>query len=492
LASDDEKVNMAQAVRWHDHLTINAFWFALTVRAQTLGGVVVPLLVQRFVGEAQKGRSFGTIRLWALMTAVLTQAAMGIASDRSQSRWGRRRPFVASGTAVELLVLALLGVVAGLEGLSGYWALLVLYAVSSVASNTAQAAAQGLIPDLVPLERRGLFSGIKALLEVPLPLFFVSVVIGPLVSRGQMQTSLLAVMGVLVACAAITMVVREAPVREKQPGVGTGELVRLTLMTAAFAAIIVGVGGAVRVILDWSARLPPGQATAVAAAAGVVGMLVAVVLGVLVCVRIAVGHGAGRALPFTSWVVNRLAFLVAANGLSGFMLYFMQERFVDLQAERAAGPASSAVMLVGLFILLTAVPSGWLADRIGKRSLVALSGVVATVGMTILLLVPTMATVYIGGSLIGVAVGMFFASNWALGTELVPREEAGRYLGLANLAGAGAGAIGAYIGGPIADQNSYVLVYGIYGTLFLASILALGPLPAARGGVRPGRQIGSS
>ncbi|HUT19224.1 MAG TPA: MFS transporter, partial [Anaerolineae bacterium] len=308
----------------------------------------------------------------------------------------------------------------------------------------------------------------------------------------QMRTGLLAVMGVLVTCAAITMLVREAPVREKGPGVEAGELVRLTLMTAAFALIIVGVGSAVRAILDWSATLPPRQATAVAAAAGVVGMLVAVVLGVLVCVRIAVGHRARRALPFTSWVVNRLAFLVAANGLSGFMLYFLQERFVDLQAERAAGPASSAVMLVGLFILLTAVPSGWVADRIGKRSLVALSGVVATAGMTILLLIPTMATVYVGGSLIGVAVGMFFATNWALGTELVPREEAGRYLGLANLAGAGAGAIGAYIGGPIADQNSYVLVYGIYGSLFLASILALGALPVGRVGVPPKRQVESS
>jgi MFS family permease len=249
-------------------------------------------------------------------------------------------------------------------------------------------------------------------------------------------------------------------------------------MTLAFTLIVVGLGAAVRAMLAWSGGLSPTQATIVAVVAGVAGMLAAVVAGVLVCMRIAVGPSAGRARPFTWWVVNRLAFLVAANGLSGFMLYFLQERFVSLEGERAAGPASSAVLLVGVFVLLTAVPSGWMADRIGKRALVALSGMIASAGMSVLLLAPTMAAVYIGGSLIGIAVGMFFTTSWALGTELVPEREAGRYLGLANLAGAGAGAIGAYIGGPIADQNSYLLVYGIYGSLFLASILAVGVVRA--------------
>ena len=62
-----------------------------------------------------------------------------------------------------------------------------------------------------------------------------------------------------------------------------------------------------------------------------------------------------------------------------------------------------------------------------------------------------MTVIYIGGSLIGIATGFFFTANWALGTRIVPQAEAGRYLGISNLAGAGAGAVGAYIGGPIAD-----------------------------------------
>jgi MFS family permease len=68
---------------------------------------------------------------------------------------------------------------------------------------------------------------------------------------------------------------------------------------------------------------------------------------------------------------------------------------------------------------------------------------------------------------------LFYSASWALGTEIVPQDQAGRYLGISNLAGAGAGAIGAYIGGPIADHVGYVLLFAIYGGLFLLSVLAL-------------------
>jgi hypothetical protein len=56
--------------------------------------------------------------------------------------------------------------------------------------------------------------------------------------------------------------------------------------------------------------------------------------------------------------------------------------------------------------------------------------------------VPNLSLVYAAGSLLGLATGLFVTTNWALGTRLVPSAEAGRYLGISNLAGAGAGMIG--------------------------------------------------
>ncbi len=91
----------------------------------------------------------------------------------------------------------------------------------------------------------------------------------------------------------------------------------------------------------------------------------------------------------------------------------------------------------------------------------------------------------LGGIVVGLGIGSFYAANWALGTRLVPKDQAGRYLGLSNLAGAGAGAIGGYIGGPIGDQAGFTVLMVIYASLFLISTLALskidlpwGPSPA--------------
>jgi MFS family permease len=96
-------------IRWYDYITINVNWFALTTRSQVLTPLVIPLLVQEFVGEATKGAAVGRIRLWALMAALLFQALMGILTDRNTSRLGRRRPFIVIGTLGEIAVFMLIG-----------------------------------------------------------------------------------------------------------------------------------------------------------------------------------------------------------------------------------------------------------------------------------------------------------------------------------------------------------------------------------------------
>ncbi|MGB9899141.1 MFS transporter, partial [Thermanaerothrix sp.] len=98
----------------------------------------------------------------------------------------------------------------------------------------------------------------------------------------------------------------------------------------------------------------------------------------------------------------------------------------------------------------------------------------------IVVLAPDLTLLRVAGAVLGAATGLFYAANWALGTEIVPEEHAGRFLGLSNLAGAGAGAIGAYIGGPIADAVGYTPLMLIFGVLFLFSNLALMGIPSSR------------
>jgi predicted MFS family arabinose efflux permease len=304
-------------------------------------------------------------------------------------------------------------------------------------------------------------------------MIFVSLVVGRLVSAGNLWGALLALMAVLLVCMLVSMLVPEQP----QPKVASAwhwePVVRLALMTGAFALTILGAGAIVKLLLSRLTELPARMIPLLIAIAGVLSMGGPIVLGVWVSVRIGIGHEIAQNPSFVWWVINRLAFLVAANSMSGFMLYYLQERYALLTGAKAAGPATMAMMLVGICILLVAVPSGWLADRVDKKLLATMGGLFSTAGMGVVLLVPSLIALNLGGALIGVGVGLFFSASWALGTALVPQAQAGRYLGLANLAGAGAGAIGAYIGGPIADHSNYVLLFAIYGLLFLLSVLAL-------------------
>jgi predicted MFS family arabinose efflux permease len=119
-------------------------------------------------------------------------------------------------------------------------------------------------------------------------------------------------------------------------------------------------------------------------------------------------------------VISRLAFLIGAVNLSTFAVYFIQARLGFVQ-ETAAQPASILMLIVGIFILLSALPGGWLADRFGHRRLVAFSGLAAALGTLIALLYPSLYLISAGGILIGVAAGIFFSANWALGAGLAPR-----------------------------------------------------------------------
>jgi MFS family permease len=481
--------NMTHIMRWYDYITFNVFFFGLQAIWQTMG-LVTPLLVEQFVGEAQKATYLGRLRLASLMIALLAQALMGLVSDRSTLPWGRRRPFVAVGTLFSCIFIVLVGFTAGMEGLSGYWVLFVVIMMLQLASNTAQAGEQGIIPDLVPEEKRGRFSGVKALFEIPLPLIVVALVIGKLVSLEQYWAALAVVLAALVITMLLTMLVPENPLKKVLNEIEWSPFIRLLAMTAVFTLIILGSGFVVtqvsHVISD------SASSTMIFIVMGLIGlaaMLAAVAMGVWVSVRISLGESARQNPSFTWWVINRLAFLVGIVNLSTFAVYFLQAR-LGYEHAAAAGPASKLLLFVGIFILLSTLPAGWLTDRFGEKRMVAVAGLTAVVGTLIALSIPHLYAIYVGGCLIGIGAGLFYSANWALGTLLVPKAEAGRYLGISNLAGAGAGAVGAYIGGPIADFVTaqvphlpgfgYVLLFTIYGLLFLFSVLALTQVKAGR------------
>jgi MFS family permease len=86
------------------------------------------------------------------------------------------------------------------------------------------------------------------------------------------------------------------------------------------------------------------------------------------------------------------------------------------------------------------------------------------------------------GGLMAAGSGAFSSASWAMMADLVPREEAARYFGLANFGTAGAAACAGLLG-PLVDWGNGVAPGGGYVALFAASSLAFAASAAAVRGV---------
>ena len=90
------------------------------------------------------------------------------------------------------------------------------------------------------------------------------------------------------------------------------------------------------------------------------------------------------------------------------------------------------------------------------------------VGTAIILLSGSnLAAITAAGAVVGLGVGIFISANWALVTDIVPNEEAARYLGMANIATAGGSGLGRLLGALLIDLLSAVTHSTSVGYLYL-------------------------
>lgn len=481
---------MERKLRWFDHFTINSYWLGINIASGVLTPVLTPYLVLLFMPEGQKNTYLATVRVIGLAVAMLVQPLAGMLSDRSTSRYGRRRPFMVAGTIGNVIFLALMGMTplfigspadgffqSALGVTTAYALLMAATVLLQVSSNISQGPLQSLIPDLVPEDQRGRSSGIKAVLEL-LPVFLV-IFIGPLVDKGLVGL----VVGIIAAGFVVTLIVtlrfvRETPLREKPSGSVWEPFLRLVALTAIFVGIT---RLALWLVQSSGKMLSPDASTVsrilVVGLVGLAAMAGSILIGVYFGAWVGIGKEGRSRSSFIWWVINRLLFLAAVGSIQGFALYFLRD---SLKIDNAATMTTYLMAAVAVFLLPSAIIGGNLADRIGRRRMVLFAALVAAAGTALLLFSTSFPMVIVSGSIIGIGAGTFMATNWALGTDLVPPQEAGRYLGISNLAGAGAGIVGAGIGGPMADFFNaiqpglgYTVIFGIFGALFLFSALTL-------------------
>ncbi len=489
---------MTKKLRWYDYITFNIYWLGLNASNGIITPILLPFLVAMFVPAATKNTGLATVRVIGLAAAMLIQPMAGMLSDRNTSRWGRRRPYIFGGVLFNLIFLLIVGVSPALPGSSansffqqafGYSTAFIVLVVGivllQISSNTTQAAAQSLIPDLVPEDQRGRASGVKAVMEL-LPVFLV-IFIGPLVDSGKIWT----VIGIVSAAFLITMLitlifVHEEPIEEKPKESLKEPFLRLAALTAIFVGTT---QAAVWIVKISGSRLSDLGASLniqiiLVGLAGLMGMAGSIFIGVYFGAWVGIGQQARQHKSFIWWVINRLLFLAAVGSIQGFAQYYLSD---VIQIPDAATQTTYLLGAVALFLLPSAIAGGYIADRIGRKRLVGISGLIAAGGALLLLFANAMPLVIVSGCIIGLGTGTFMATNWALGTDLAPKDQAGKFLGISNLAGAGAGIIGAGIGGPMADFFNalqpglgYLVIVALYGMLFLFSTLALTQVKGAR------------
>jgi MFS family permease len=190
-----------------------------------------------------------------------------------------------------------------------------------------------------------------------------------------------------------------------------------------------------------------------------------------------------RYRDFAWLMVSRLFFLMAPVAIGTYAFNFI--RFTFNYSEGKASLYSSA--LQATILVLAAVlcmTAGFLAERYGKKRLIMAACLIGAVGSTLLIFAPSLPWILGFGLIVGISLGTFLSVDWAFMTDLIPKAEAGRYMGVSNIATASAGLIARPILGPIIDAFNnnrtsavgYRVMFGIVTGFFLIALLTLQPV----------------
>jgi MFS family permease len=115
--------------------------------------VLLPNQVQAIAGPAHKVAVLGLVTGIGAAVAMIANPVAGALSDRTVSRFGRRRPWIACGAVAGAAALVLL---AGQHALAG---VIVGWCLAQAGLNAMQASLSAAVPDQVPVGQRGAVSG---------------------------------------------------------------------------------------------------------------------------------------------------------------------------------------------------------------------------------------------------------------------------------------------------------------------------------------------
>jgi MFS family permease len=376
-------------------LQISIYWFGISAIWGGLHNVILQERMGLLVAHEEVGRALGVMEFAGVVIAILVQPTVGTISDYTITRWGRRKPYIAIGAALDVLFLL------GLATSQAYVSVFAFLVLLQFSSNFAQGPFQGYVPDLVPEPQVGLASSLVGLMSL----------------LGVVGGGLIGAVGYLLGPTSIGSITLD---RWAWPTIALG---LIELATAIGTVLWVREGRAAR---DRAGR------------------------SWFEVAREAWGTDILENRSYVALLFSRWFFLMATGALTGLVTFYMGRSLGLTDAEKGVWVPASLVF-VAIVSGIATIPAGRLSDRRGRKPLIFAAIAIGAAGTLVLAAAPTIVVAEVGLALVAVASGTFLSVDWALMTDIIPKASSGRYMGISNVATASSGALAVAIGGTIMD-----------------------------------------
>jgi MFS family permease len=363
-------------------LKLSVYWFGILTIWGGLNNIILPSRIED-IDKANAGTLLAIINGAAVLMAIVVQPTIGMISDYTVTRWGRRKPYIVIGATLDVVFLI------GLALSQTYLMILVFLVLLQFSSNFAQGPFQGYVPDLVPAKQVATASGLMG----------VMIVMGQIAGIG---VATLGLGGGLVLAT-----------------IGLG-LIELATAIVLVTSVREGSGAPPR----------PGSWLKVAGSAWGTDIL--------------------KESNVLWLLLVRLLFLGAVNATNLGLYYF--QRSHGMSEKEAGSVLFIATLIVGVATASAAFPGARLSDRFGRRAMIWAACAIAASGMLLVAVAPS-PWLAIGAFLpFGIGVGIFLSVDWALMTDVIPKETTGRYMGILNAGTAAAGPVFLFVAGQVLDR----------------------------------------
>ena len=398
-------------------LAINAFKFGGDgVHWTPLNTIILQVLAVAVAGGTTRGTLVVAQASSAgAVFAVVVPILVGYLSDRTSTRFGRRRPWIAIGTLFNLFGLGLLA------GAGSVPALIAAYLVVQISNNGAFAAYSAVIPDVVPVQQNGRASGLLNAMQqlgTVLGLFALTILLSP-DHLGSTHAGAVAGLWVVGICTAGSVMISlaaipEAPLQRLRSAVRVRIPMRVAVAALGFIVVLAA--------LEFVLLTPVSTWWFVAIGVGVVAAAVAVVASARIPeVRATLAPLGDRDF---FWVLTTRFFNTCGIWtIAPYIAFFFRD--VVHRKDWAFDSSLWLLAVIGGGVI-PAVVGGFLSDRLGRRKVfVYISAATQAAVSAVLLftLVTDLTVLYLLGVLFGLGFGAYQAVDWALACDVLPDRD---------------------------------------------------------------------